>query len=198
MFDDVAITILLLLRLIAPFLIFKFQLIGILISKVLDMVDWQFFTTENPVGFDHYQNFDKYLDTYYLLFLIVIVLRWKDSLSKKVALLLFFWRAIGVILFLAGMEKNVLVFFPNLFEFFVIFYLVYHRFTRKEMLTSIGETLAVLGSLLIPKMAQELYLHWLTPSVPLGLEIVGGIVLFIPTFFVMRWLVTKNQSSNIE
>lgn len=94
------------IRLLIPFSIFKWPLIGILSSISADLHDWQFFPFQKAEDYIFYQYWDKSLDFYYLFFMAIVVLMWKDKIAKQIAISLFTLRTIGVFLFfITGLRK---------------------------------------------------------------------------------------------
>lgn len=149
-----------LLRFIAPLFIFPWPLWGTLASVLVDLGDWYFIHFRGPSDYIFYQNWDKAMDLYYLTIAFVITFRWKDKLVQKVAGVLFIYRAVGDVIFWLTQKRTVLFLFPNLFENFFIFYLLFvFLFKKTKLLTSwkIGGILFVfLG---IPKIILEYFLH---------------------------------------
>lgn len=151
-----------LLRLLVPLLILRFPLVGILLSMGLDVIDWKLIDTSNPEVMAIYQDWDKALDFYFQLLVFFIVFKFKDSLAKKTAIFLFAFRLVGLTLFYFTHERQFLFFFPNLFDNFVVIYLLYVFLTKKDILYTSKKILAaVLATLLIPKIFHEYYLHFL-------------------------------------
>lgn len=149
-----------LLRLIVPLFIFKSPLWGTLASVLVDLGDWYVINFQGPSDYIYYQNWDKAMDLYYLTIAFVITFRWKDTLAQKVAGGLFFYRIVGDVLFWVTQNRSVLFLFPNFFENFFIFYLLFDfLFKKTKFLTSwkIGCVLFVL--LAVPKIILEYFLH---------------------------------------
>jgi hypothetical protein len=151
--------VLTLLRFIIPLSILRWPLAGVLASIAADVV------LSDPVpvpdgSAPEYQAWDKVLDTYYLGLAAYVSRTWSDPSARAVSLLSFGYRAVGVVLFLATGTRYLLFLFPNFFENFFIFYLVFRKFSDDERLfTSDRFALAVFLSLLIPKLAQEFFMH---------------------------------------
>lgn len=155
-------TILTLVRLTVPLTILKWPLFGILLSNLADLYDWQFAPVHNEADLKLYQTWDKTLDLYYWLFALVIVFRWKDKLAKRIAIGLFVYRIVGMVLFFATEMRSMLFFFPNIFENFVILYLAYvFIFKDNQMLKRKRDVVLVLALLAVPKIIHEYYLHFL-------------------------------------
>lgn len=150
------------IRLLVPFLIFRFALIGILLSNLADLYDWKFTDHSTFEKLTFYQNWDKTMDMYYLFFIALIVLKFKDKIAKNTALFLFFYRIIGVILLYMTHNRSFLFFFPNIFENFVLFYLFYNFLTKKTILFKNTKIFIIVMSIIsIPKLIHEYTQHYL-------------------------------------
>ena len=200
------------LRLTVPLLIFKFPLVGVLLSSLVDMYDWQFITLETSENMVNYQFWDKVFDQYYLIFAFIVLFRWKDKIARNIAVLLFSIRIIGVAAFFVSNAKVFLLFFPNVFENFFIFYLFYVWITKNHILVrswKIGIT--VLSAIIIPKLFHEYFMHCLNKQpwefynvgVFLGLSgffeeyanyiAWGGLFYLLPIAILLFWLKRKNS-----
>lgn len=157
--DEFAI-IIILVRLLLPLLILRFPLTGILLSALADVADYSF--TRNVTD---YQQLDKLLDTYYLSLAAITVLRWKDGVAKRIALGAYIWRVIGLGLVLLTDQRWLLFAFPNFFEPFFVFYLLFVYLSRSTKLMISGWTIALVTiTLLVPKLIQEYILHIYQPA----------------------------------
>lgn len=151
--------IIIFLRLLIPLSIFPFPFAGGLSSLFLDGLDWWI----NFFGFSNihqgYQNLDKLLDIYYLTIEALVVWSWKDKRVKLIALGMFFYRVVGVVLFeLTGMGIFLFI-FPNIFENLFLFYMLCRKILRVEPKIPPGLLYFCLMILLIPKMIQEYSQH---------------------------------------
>lgn len=152
-----------LVRLIIPISILRFPLVGILASIIADALDWIFVgVTSNQMN-AIYQNWDKAMDVYSFLFIVWVVYQWQDIWARRIALELFGYRLIGVILFWITGWRATLFFFPNVFENFVIVCLILFWLSKKKKL-NFGQLdkAIMLGILIIPKMIHEYFQHFLT------------------------------------
>jgi len=109
-----------LIRIGAALLIFKWPLLGILLSALLDGYDWDFLHTSKSFSYDVYQVWDKAMDITYLTVAIITVRGWKDKTAKKIAVFFYAFRTSGVLLYFLFHIKPLLFFFPNIFENFFI------------------------------------------------------------------------------
>ena len=150
------------IRLTVPWTIYRWPLIGGILSLIADALDIVLATLMNRYlgtdGLWNYHDLDKYLDTYYLAIEALVAQRWA-SLPRWTATALFGYRLVGVILFEATNVRLFLFIFPAVFENFFLFYCVIQRFFPAYELTP--RRLAMwLFILLIPKMVQEYILHY--------------------------------------
>lgn len=151
-----------LIRLIIPLIILRYKLSGILLSILADMYDWKLVDLSEGDDYEFYQNWDKALDIYYQFFIAAVVLGLKDIKVKYTALAFLAYRTFGVILFSIFHERYLLLIFPNIFENFVIFYLLFLNITKKDLLFTSGKIMiAVLAVIAIPKLFHEYFQHYL-------------------------------------
>ena len=149
------------IRLLVPLSIFRWPLFGVLASVAVDALDVIIAGAIGRGEFQNYSAFDKALDTYYLTFALIVSLRWNNSLAKRTSIVLFAYRLIGVVLFEITHIRVLLLVFPNLFENFVIFYLVVQRFFPRFTLRTYTKQAIILFLLLLLKLPQEFVLHYL-------------------------------------
>lgn len=71
-------------------------------------------------GISNYQEWDKWVDQVYILLFLVVAWRW-TGLERNIALGLFAYRLVGFIAFLGGAGRELLIFFPNVFEFWFLY-----------------------------------------------------------------------------
>ena len=151
--------ILTLVRLILPLSIIRWPLFGILLAAFLDYRDWDFLGVSSDREMIFYQNWDKFMDIYYLALAWFVSLKWEDKIARTTGSILFFWRSLGVpaAFFI---DRSLLIFFPNVFEWFFIFYLLFVFLKKRQVLFTSGKILIiVLLSITIPKLAQEYFMH---------------------------------------
>lgn len=162
------------LRLLIPLFILKWPLWGILASSLADMYDWQFVNLATPDDFALYQNWDKAMDLYYWIFALIIISKWKDLAAKRLALGLFIYRIFGMVMFWLSGKRMYLFIFPNVFENFFIFYLLFTLLFKKYKLLSSWKVGAIVFSvLIIPKLIHEYFMHFLEKQ-PWEFYNVGG------------------------
>lgn len=158
----------LLARLILPLTILRWPLGGVLLSLAADTMDIVFlnYFGWGPMKYENYQQADKILDIYYFAFAVFVSLRWQDILARKVSVILFFWRFLGVLIFEITQIRKVLFFTPNIFEpFYLIVSILRKRSSafRFSGFKKLGLLLVIIG---IPKFIHEYILHFV--GYPLG------------------------------
>lgn len=150
------------LRFLIPLSIFRYAKLGILLSIIADLNDWKFLNVTTAQELVFYQSWDKTLDLYYQSIIFIVILKFKDHLFKKTAIILFGCRLLGVALFSLTQNSKFLFFFPNIFENFVIFYLLALAISKKDIVfTSKKMVLVALAFLSIPKLIHEYFMHFL-------------------------------------
>jgi hypothetical protein len=80
-------------------------------------------------GVKNYQTFDKYLDQAYLLAFLVVALRWQGP-ARSIAVGLYVYRLAGFVAFEVSGERDVLLFFPNFFEYWFVLMVAVKHFDR--------------------------------------------------------------------
>jgi hypothetical protein len=149
------------LRLVVPFAIFRWPLWGGIASAVLDAIDVILIHFLQLGDYRNYHGTDKYLDSYFLIFMgIYSWRRWKGP-EQKIALGLFGWRMIGFVAFEITGARWLLLVFPNLFLWWWIFVAWRKRFKPNWQITN--KTAAIVLAIMIgPKLLQEMIFHiWL-------------------------------------
>lgn len=158
------------LRLLVPLTIFRWPLWGGLVSLIIDAADTNIV---KPFGVEipNYTLTDKYLDTYYLTIELVVSLFWFNKMAKNTSIFLYFWRLTGIIAFWFTKIEYLLFIFPNLFENFFIFYVLWRQIgkeTKEHIWLNSAKRLAVVLFILwILKIPQELILHVWTIGSPI-------------------------------
>jgi hypothetical protein len=111
------------LRLLVPLLIPRYPLPAVLACLVIDGVDQTIFQKFTDLDLTGYQGYDKALDIYYLSIAYLSTLRnWDNLVAFEGSRFLYYYRLVGVALFEITQTRAVLLFFPNTFEYFFIFY----------------------------------------------------------------------------
>jgi hypothetical protein len=147
------------LRLVLPLTILRWPLFGALVAFTADTFDVVLLDFLGVQDFSPYSRFDKILDLYYLTLELIVSLKWANRYARKTSLFLYSYRLAGTIIFeLTGLRWLLFV-FPNLFESFFLFYLIYKKVVKTDRLTSWKWIFVVNLLLLIPKQIQEYFLH---------------------------------------
>lgn len=198
------------LRLLVPLSILRWPILGMLSSMYLDLQDFNYIDTQNSQAMANYQMWDKIMDIYYLSIAFYTSLSWKETLLKKLSIFFYSYRVIGVLVLLVIHTRSLLVIFPNFFENFFLFYLLFKKFTNNaKLFTSIPVTVVVIASIVLPKLAAEYYLHGLlspsifnlsrtviTPIFPTSAEDLTLYLLYIgPTIAVLTWRIIVTRAS---
>jgi hypothetical protein len=161
-------------RLAVPLLILRFPLLGIILSSFADMYDWFFIDTTSPTKLAFYQKLDKGLDIYYQLIIFYLVFKFKDTLVKRTAIFLFIFRYIGLFLFYTVGSRQFLFYFPNVFDNFVIAYLIFAWVTKKKVkVTSKRHIFWAVAIIAVPKLVHEYFQHFLL-RMPWEVYDIGG------------------------
>ena len=122
------------LRVILPFSILKYCLWGSFACIFLDWMDHDILLFVNiRVDLPHitpiYQKFDKMLDTYYLTFLLILVLNNFSQPYSLICLGLYIYRMLGFIAFEITKKRIFLILAPNFFENFCLVILFFSKFS---------------------------------------------------------------------
>ncbi|MFN2106255.1 MAG: hypothetical protein ACK2UJ_15350 [Candidatus Promineifilaceae bacterium] len=147
-------------RVLVPLTIPRYPLPGILAALVLDAVDQTVFQALTGVTFAGYQGYDKALDIYYLAIAYIATLRnWTNFAAVRISRFLFYYRLVGVVMFEMLQFRWLLLLFPNVFEYFFIFYEVYRLRWDPRRLSA--KTLAGVAAFIwiVIKLPQEYWIH---------------------------------------
>ncbi|MCH7810471.1 MAG: hypothetical protein IH863_07820 [Chloroflexi bacterium] len=152
-----------------PVLIFPFP--GAILAMLVDLSDLFLMNLLDEGGVTDYQEFDKWLDQVYMFTFLVVALRWQGT-PRNIAVGLYAYRLIGFVTFEVTQERDLLIFFPNLFEFWFVFVAgakflrLDERWRGQPRLRGLvpfrytsGQLAAVLPVLLAVKLLQEFALH---------------------------------------
>lgn len=101
-----------------PVLWFPFP--GAIIAVLTDLSDLFLMNLLDEGGVRDYQEFDKWCDQVYMLTFLVVALRWEGR-ARNIAVVLYAYRLVGFVVFEVTQERDVLIFFPNVFEYWFIF-----------------------------------------------------------------------------
>lgn len=167
------------LRLLVPPVILWHPLVGLGASIALDTFDVGVAAalgdTFGEIGATTaYQYVDKLLDTYYLAFVYAVMLRSNDVQARRFAIVLFWHRLVGTALFLVTGWRPWLAIFPNIFEYFVLFYLLALRFFPRLRPHNTWHLVLIVLAVGMPSTFREILYHYL------GMSVVDALNWFTP------------------
>ena len=131
---------------------------GGILAVLVDFSDLFMMNLLDLGGVRDYQTFDKWVDQVYMVAFLVVALRWR-GVPRTVAVALFAYRIVGVVVFEFTASRGVLLFFPNVFEFWFLFVAAALRFKPDYIITWRRAALWLV-LLLALKEFQEYALHW--------------------------------------
>jgi hypothetical protein len=111
--------------------VLRWPLAGAFIAIFADLADLFLREWLDLGGVKDYQRFDKWLDQAYMLTFLIVALRW-EALPRNIAVALFTFREVGVIAFEITGDRDILLLFPNLFEYWFIFIAALKTFAWEE------------------------------------------------------------------
>jgi hypothetical protein len=157
--DTVILSLVLLGRLLLPLLIPRYPFPAILACLALDAADQTIFALFTGLDLAGYQAYDKALDIWYLSIAMLATQRnWDSFAAVSTARALFYFRLLGVLLFELTQARVFLLLFPNVFEFFFIFYEgVRCYWSPARLRTAVLQRAVALFWVL--KVGQEYWLH---------------------------------------
>lgn len=118
-------------------------------------------------GVSDYQGLDKWLDQAYLATFLIVALRW-EGLARSIAVALYLFRLAGFVVFQLTGDRIVLLFFPNVFEFWFVYVAAVLHWDPRHMFSR-RESAVALVVLTLLKVAHEAVLHgtrWLDSFTP--------------------------------
>ncbi len=184
-------------RVIGSLPVLRWPFYGALFAMLIDQSDLLLMNLLHLGGVNDYQTFDKYLDQVYLALFLLVALRIATAtasrtdlpsasrdaaIERNVSVGLYAYRTLGFVAFELTQARGLLLFFPNLFEFWYLFIaarvqfhlearlpLRLRRVTRQSDESSSGQaglssvrpssTALVLCALTALKLFQEYVLH---------------------------------------
>ncbi|MGD2049352.1 MAG: hypothetical protein PVH03_07655 [Chloroflexota bacterium] len=151
-------------RLLVPLLIPRFPLPAIIAALIIDAIDQTIFQTFTNLNLEGYQSYDKALDIYYLTVAYIATLRnWTNLIAFKVSRFLWYYRLVGVTLFeltyVPPGPRWLLLIFPNVFEYFFIFYEIVRLRWDPVRLTRRATILWAAFIWIFIKIPQEMWIH---------------------------------------
>jgi hypothetical protein len=157
---QVALIVVVAIRLLVPLAIPRFPLPGIVASMLVDAVDLNIFQLFGEVDPSSYQGYDKALDVYYLSVAYLSTFRnWSSRPAFEVGRILFYVRLAGVVLFEFTGAREFLLLFPNTFEYYFIFYEVVALRWSPERIIRQNYFAAAAAIWILIKLPQEYWIH---------------------------------------
>ncbi len=145
-------------RLLGSLPVLLWPLGGGLIALLADLSDLFLMNLIDLGGVRDYQQFDKWLRQPYMLTFLIVAWRWQGA-PRSVAIGLFAYRVVGLLAFGLTGNRNLLLFFPNLFELWFLFAAALNRW-KPDFQYSRGQVAVWGAGLLAVKVFQEYALHW--------------------------------------
>ena len=144
-------------RLLGSLPVLRWPFFGGVFAIAVDQSDLFIMNLVDLGGVRDYQAFDKYLDQAYMLAFLAVAARWQGP-ERIVAVALYCFRLAGFLAFELTQDRDILLLFPNLFEFWFLFVAGRRQFGLEERLK--GRGLAVILVLLAAlKVFQEYAIH---------------------------------------
>ncbi len=106
-------------RIFASLVVFKYNFFGAILVILIDFSDLFMMNLINLGGVRNYQMLDKLLDLFYIIYFLIITLRW-ERLLRNISITLFIFRILGFFLFEFFQNRLILFIFPNIFEFWFL------------------------------------------------------------------------------
>lgn len=159
-------------RLVGAVPVLRWTLVGAIVAIATDFSDLFLKNLLQLGGVGDYQSFDKWLDQAYQLTFLAVAFQWTGP-ARTIAVVLFAHRLAGFALFELTGERELLLLFPNVFEFWFLLVAVCAHWTRLRLLV-LGHLAISLTVLTAAKLSQEYALHvgkWLDDFT--ALEAVG-------------------------
>jgi hypothetical protein len=148
------------LRLGVPLLIPRFPLPAVITCLILDGVDQTIFQNFTDLDLTGYQSYDKALDIYYLTVAYLSTFRsWDNFAAFEMSRFLYYFRLAGVALFEITHTRALLLFFPNTFEYFFIFYEAVRLRWNPVRMSATLVVLAAGAIWVFIKVPQEYWIH---------------------------------------
>jgi hypothetical protein len=150
------------MRIASSLLVLRFPLAGFIFALEVDKWDWYWLDAGDRSDADQaiYQRWDKVIDLFTLGMAAIVALRWRDALARSIALSAFVWRVVGALAFVVTGQSWLLIAFPNVFESMFLLYMIFRVLSgQSRMITGTMTAVLVSLALIVPKVAEELFLH---------------------------------------
>ena len=145
-------------RILGSLPVLRWPFYGAIVAILVDQSDLFMMNLIDLGGVDDYQMFDKYLDQVYIGCFLIVALRWQ-GLDRNVAVALYAYRLLGFATFEVTQDRDILLLFPNFFEFWFLLVAAKLQFGWQDALR--GRRLAaVVIALVALKLFQEYAIHY--------------------------------------
>ena len=148
--------IIIIVRILGSVPVIFFPFFGSILAIMTDLSDLFLMNFLNLGGVSNYQQLDKTLDLFYMLSFLIVALRW-HGYFKIIAICLFVFRIVGVILFFTFDNRIYLLYFPNFFEFWILFIVIYKKIISSKISNS--ALIFILTVSIFTKIAHEIFIH---------------------------------------
>ena len=147
-------------RLLVPLAIPRYPIPAGIAALIIDGVDQTIFQRFTSLPLTGYQGYDKALDIYYLSIEYLSTLRnWSNMAAVAMSQFLFYYRLVGVLLFELLQIRALLLFFPNTFEYFFLFYEAVRLRWNPRRMSAVTVILAAFAIWVFIKVPQEYWIH---------------------------------------
>ncbi len=157
---DPGMLIVLAMRLLGPLMIFRWPLLGTLLSQYFfDMFDVVIWDTTGTLAKIDYTAWDKVFDIYQLIIQLIVALKWKQKNPRQIAAWLFVYRFLGFVLYEMTRQRILFMFFPNLFFVFFLTYVICVKVGKKHWFDQRKSLAVILMLTCLIKIPREYFLH---------------------------------------
>ena len=162
--DLIVFWVVVLSRFLVPLAIPRFPLPAVIACLLIDAIDQTIFQQFTNLDLTGYQGYDKALDIYYLVIAYISTLRnWAHLFAFRVSRFLLYYRLFGVTLFELTYSGDgprwLLLIFPNVFEYFFIFYEIVRLRWDPVKMSRRFVIIAAACIWIFIKIPQELWIH---------------------------------------
>tara|TARA_Y100001970_G_scaffold223252_1_gene274825 strand:+ start:887 stop:1414 length:528 start_codon:yes stop_codon:yes gene_type:complete len=148
--------IIIIIRILGSIPVIFFPFLGSILAIITDLSDLFLMNFLDLGGVNNYQQLDKTLDLFYMFTFLIVSLRW-SGYFKTISIFLFIFRIVGVILFFTFDNRIYLLYFPNFFEFWILFIVVYKKIFSSKI--SNFAFIFILITSIFTKIAHEIFIH---------------------------------------
>jgi len=120
-----------LVRVAGSLAVLRWPFYGAIAAILVDLSDLFLMNLLDLGGVRDYQTFDKALDQVYMAAFLFVAWRW-GGVERAMAVALYAFRMLGFVAFEVTGSRDVLLLFPNLFEFWIVFCAARRQFGWEE------------------------------------------------------------------